>query len=75
MRLVKCTSHSNRILLDVIVDDAPSSREDELVSEAASEIIADFPGFKICESIQISNSIIQTEDYFSAGWIYRRYEG
>jgi hypothetical protein len=75
MRLIKIAQTSDWIHLTVVVEDAPSERIREDVSEAGTEIIADFPSSnRIDEKIEVSTAPLPREDIFEHGWIYLRAE-
>jgi hypothetical protein len=72
MRLIKISKRNSEIVLVVLVESEPSEAVRSDVSEAATEIIADFPqANKITEEIEVSNSGFPHEDVLDAGWIYQ----
>ncbi len=75
IRLVKLRAIGDVIVLSVIVECEPSNRAQEDVSEAATEIIADFPeAAKIVERFEVSNRPLPREDIHSNGWVFQRAE-
>ena len=75
MRLIKVAMKANEIVVTVILDCEPSERVREDISEAATEIVADFPwGTMIEEQIQTSTAPLPKEDILEFGWIYERAE-
>jgi len=65
----------SEIVVTVILDCSPSERVREDVSEAATEIVADFPrGTMIEEQVETSTAPLPKEDIFEFGWIYERAE-
>lgn len=75
MRLITITRANDVLVLTVVFARQPTESELEDVSDAAAEIIADFPdAARIHESISVSTDEITLEDPFVAGWIYRRAE-
>jgi hypothetical protein len=73
MRLVKIRAVGPTIILSVIVENAVSDRVREDVSDATTEIIADFPdATKIEERFEIGDGQIPTQNILSEGWVFRR---
>ena len=72
VRLVKVSWRAGEIEFFSIVDpDAPEEAIDAL-SEAATEIIADFPEAKIHETIVRSAAALPVENVMEHGWVYAR---
>ena len=75
MRLVKVKVLGSTINLTVVVAEEPGEQLREQISEAAAEIIADFPeAEKIVETIEVLQDVIPVEDILQEGWIFRRAE-
>ena len=75
MRLIKIYRRGSEIVVLVLVDSEPSEAIRNDVTEAATEIVADFPeASKISEKIEVSNSAFPNESVLEAGWIYQRAE-
>lgn len=75
MRVVKVKSDGDWIIVSVILDRAPTEKIREDVSEAATEIVADFSSpTKIKERFEVSTDPLVSEDIFTEGWIYQRAE-
>jgi len=72
IRLIKVSSNSGKVFLDVIFEEGASEESVEAAKVAGSEIIADFPELKIEERFLFTNQKIPNEDIVAAGWIYRR---
>lgn len=74
-RLVKIGMQNGEITVDVVVDQEPSELAREDISDAATEIIADFPdATRIVEHITVSNEPLPKEGFITNGWIYCRAE-
>ena len=74
IRLIKLKFEESNILVSVIFDRKPDENEVEMISEATTEIAADFPDSKIFEKLEVEKNEIPLEGNISNGWIYRRYE-
>jgi hypothetical protein len=75
MRLVKIQAEGAEIRVCVTLDSEPADSVREDVSEAAAEIISDFPeATRIIELFEVQTGPIVTENVIAAGWIYRRAE-
>ncbi len=75
MRLVKIKAEGSNIVLSVVVDKEPNDVIREDVSDAAAEIIADFPqAAGIVENLEVNSQSILAENLIEAGWIFRRVE-
>jgi hypothetical protein len=75
MRLIKAKFDGDWIVLSVILDREPSDTLSDDISEAATEIIANFwAPTKIKEKIDISVEPLVREDVLNEGWIYQRAE-
>lgn len=75
IRLIKIKAMGPQIILTVVVAGHPNEQLQEDISEAATEIIADFPdAARIIEHIERSDQEIATEDILQEGWVYRRAE-
>jgi hypothetical protein len=75
IRLVKIKAIDSTLLLTVIVDSDPGEQVKEDISEAATEIITDFPTFsRISEQVEINTAALPSEDLIKEGWIYQRSE-
>lgn len=76
MRLVKVKALGSTIKLTVVVSEEPSEQLREPISEAAAEIVADFPEVKkIVEAVEVLQDVIPAEDILQEGWVFRRAEG
>lgn len=73
MRLIKVSRIGHAIQLTVLLDQYQQVAHDD-VSEAATEIVADFPGCLMEEIILVTAGALPTEDVLSEGWIYARAE-
>lgn len=73
-RLVKVRFIENLIELTVILDKQPSEEIVEDISEAGTEIVADFSECTITERIEINNEKLKPENIFDAGWVFLRKE-
>jgi predicted transcriptional regulator len=72
MRLIKAKFVGDQIVVTVILSEEPTDRIREDVSEAATEIIADFPSAnRISECLDVSRAPIPSEDIFAEGWVYK----
>ncbi len=71
---MKIKLNGHKIVFTAISD--PESLQDiaDLISEAAAEIIADFPESIIEEVYIASESPIKSENLIDEGWVYRRKE-
>jgi hypothetical protein len=76
MRLIKAKFCGDEIVLTVVFDNKPSEAVQTDVSEAAAEIIADFPDANlITEHLEITvGPISNQENILDEGWIYQRAE-
>lgn len=75
MRLVKIKSAGSGIFLSVLLDHQPSDRLRNDISEATTEIIADFPeASNIEERFEITHHPLPAENVVAEGWLYRRAE-
>jgi hypothetical protein len=75
MRLVKIKALGTVIVLSIVVGSEPNERLREDVSDAMTEIIADFPqATEIEERFEINSGSISGEDVLSEGWLFRRAE-
>jgi hypothetical protein len=75
IRLIKAKFDGDWIVVSVIVDREPSERTREDISEATTEIIADFwSPTKIREVIEVSFDPLARENVLTEGWIYQRAE-
>jgi len=75
MRLIKVARSGNEIVVTVILDCEPTECIREQVSEAATEIIADFPECTMIEErLETSTAPLPKEDILEFGWIYQRAE-
>jgi hypothetical protein len=75
VRLVKIKRVGDEIQVDVVVACEPSERITEDVSEATTEIIADFPDANmIVGKFEISTGPLPREHVLENGWIYQRAE-
>lgn len=75
MRIVKIQATGDTILLLVITDRDPSDQAREDISEAATEIIADFPeAARIEERFEVTSHPIAQEDVLAKGWVFQRAE-
>lgn len=75
IRLVKVHAIGASIVLSVVVDCEPSGLIREDISDAAAEIIADFPeAAKIEERLEVNSRSIAAENVVMEGWVYRRAE-
>ncbi len=74
MRLVKVKVQRGTIILTVCVDESLSEEERELLAEAGTEIVSDFPSLMIEERVVVSSEKIDAEDIFDEGWVFRRFE-
>jgi hypothetical protein len=74
MRLIKVETVDGVIVLTCLTDRLPSAFVKELVSEAGSEIISDFPDANITEIVQQHHGKLPIENIIEHGWIYARYE-
>jgi hypothetical protein len=75
MRLIKIVREEDWIKLTVVIDSDPTERIREDVSEAGTEIVADFPSpNRIDEKIEVSKAPLPHEDIVASGWVYRRAE-
>jgi len=64
----------NEIVVSVTLDCEPSERIREDISEAATEIVADFPEATISERCEAGDSPLPNEDILEWGWVYQRAE-
>lgn len=72
MRIVKIRAIGDTIVLLVITDRDPSDRARGDISEAAAEIIADFPeAVRISERFEVISRPIPQEDALSNGWVFQ----
>lgn len=74
MRLVKCMLIDDTIQLFVLSTTDLSDAENEMVSEAASEILADVPAGNLSIHAQKHIGPLPMEDLIQNGWIYQRFE-
>ncbi|HEX4301813.1 MAG TPA: hypothetical protein VHZ78_03415 [Rhizomicrobium sp.] len=75
MRLIKIKAVDHEIVVSIIMDEEPSEAVREDVSDAATEIIADFSApFVVREHFEVSTRPLSREDIFSEGWIFARAE-
>jgi hypothetical protein len=74
MRLVKASFAGDVIVVTCLMDQPPDDLAKELVSEAAAEIIADYPTFDLRETVVEWTGPLPKENLFDHGWIYSRYE-
>ena len=75
MRLVKIRASGTVIVLSIVVGSEPTERVRVDVSDATTEIIADFPqAAEIEERFEINTGSISAEDVIKEGWIFRRAE-
>ena len=75
IRLVKIKSVGSDIVLSVIVDREPNDRLRDDISDATTEIIADFPeASKIQARFEVSGYPIPAENALTEGWLFRRAE-
>jgi predicted transcriptional regulator len=72
MRLIKAKFVGDQIVVTVILSEEPTDQIREDVSEATTEIIADFPNAnRISERFDVSKAPIPSENIFTEGWIYK----
>jgi len=74
VRLIKIRVANDVIRLTVVLDSQPDEDQVDCMQVAATEIIADFPRFKITEEIIIAQNDQLTGHILEDGWIYRRFE-
>jgi hypothetical protein len=74
MRLIKINESNGAILLSVIMSAEPYQNVIDDISEAATEILADFPENRISEKLEVPTGEIPQENMLEAGWIFRRAE-
>jgi hypothetical protein len=75
MRLVKAKFIDDTIVVTVVLDQEPTEKVHEDISEATTEIIADFSvPHTIAERIEVSSAPVDEDDVLTEGWIYRRAE-
>jgi hypothetical protein len=75
MRLIKIKFAGSRIRLTVILGSPPNFKVSEDISEAASEIIADFPeAQKVEEFVVVIPGALPKENLIEEGWIYKSAE-
>lgn len=74
MRLIKIELTDEMIVLTCLTDQPSSAVVNELISEAASEIISDFPTLDITEIVHYHHGKLPAENVITHGWIYARHE-
>lgn len=74
IRIVKISLVSDVIVLFCGTSGVPTDLTVELVSDAAGEIIADYPQLRIEERVEEVRGMIPIENMIEEGWIYQRYE-
>ena len=75
MRRIAVAMQGSEIVVTVTVDRPPSARVVEDVSEAATEIVADFLApVTIREQIDVVTGPLPSEDIFERGLLYERAE-
>jgi hypothetical protein len=71
-RLIKVNQEGAQIVLTVILDEAPAPRVASDISEAATEVAADFPHYPVREVVSVGQSALPQDDVIKAGWIFAR---
>jgi hypothetical protein len=75
MRLVKIKALGQDIRLCVVMSVAPTAKITEDISNAAAEIVSDFPtAVNIEECIETSTAPLCRENILAEGWVYQRAE-
>jgi hypothetical protein len=74
VRLVKVRRDGSVITFTVVAAGPLDEADEEALSIAATEIIADFPDCLIDERLLISDGPLPIENALTEGWIYRRAE-
>jgi hypothetical protein len=74
IRLVKVRRDGDGITLSIIVAHALDEDAEEALSNAATEIIADFPDCQIHQRVIVSADELPREDVLEHGWVYQRLE-
>ncbi|HEY2033593.1 MAG TPA: hypothetical protein VGH02_07875 [Rhizomicrobium sp.] len=75
MRAIKISADGETITVTVFLNQAASELIREDVSEAATEIVADFPWCnRINEQFEVVTGPLPREDVVKSGWIYERAE-
>jgi hypothetical protein len=73
MRLIKATRAGDAIRLTVILDRLSKKVRDD-ISEAATEVISDFPVCSIEEVVLVNADALPVEDVIAEGWVHARAE-
>jgi hypothetical protein len=74
VRVIKVAPDGPVITFTVIAGRELAEAELDALSVAATEIVADFPGYRIREEIVVSTGPLPSEDVLAAGWVYQRAE-
>jgi hypothetical protein len=73
MRLIKVKMVGTQIVLTVVLSGEVSELVQNDISEAATEIVADFPSpVTIEENVVFSSSDLPRENVLSEGWVFQR---
>ena len=74
VRLIKVALDGSEIAFTVIAAANLTEVERDALSVAAAEIVADFPGHSINETVRVSAEPLPGEDFLASGWVYLRAE-
>lgn len=74
IRLIGCTKAGQKITVRIIMDAEPDEATIEMISDAATEIVADFPNATLKEDISINQGPLPREDLIQNGHIFMRSE-
>jgi hypothetical protein len=72
VRLIKISRDGEVIHLTVVTAVPLGAAATEALSIAATEIISDFPAFRIEDSIVVTSDPLPVENVLEAGWVYQR---
>ena len=74
MRLITVKFNNKSIIVTCYATEKCEAIVSDLLSEASTEIISDFPSLNIEEHIIRGEMPLPVEDVLVNGWIYQRYE-